>query len=140
MLLLRLPVAFALSLYAGAATPPPERAGISRDSVCAVTGTYFTTPLREAPAAWEWPEEARRRIAAHRWTQIGEAMLRSCPSATIPVVGLAFNERGTLARITRSSHPLHEGLEIEGGSIDSCLLERRDGAWHLVGCKLDMVS
>lgn len=139
-MLLRLPLAFALAFSAGAATQPPETFRISQAGVCTVTGTYFNTPMREGPEAWDWPEDARRLVAAHRWTQVDEALLRACPSATIPVVGLAFSDDGGLVQITRSSYPLYQGLDMEGGSIDSCLLQHRDGAWQLVGCKLDMVS
>jgi hypothetical protein len=137
---MRLPLAFALAFSAGAATQAPETLRISRAGVCAVTDTYFNTPMRGGPEAWDWPEEAHRLIAAHRWIPIDEALLRTCPSATIPVVGLAFSDEGNLVQITRSSYPLHQGLDGEGGSIDSCLLRRSGGAWRLVGCKLDMVS
>lgn len=139
-MLLRLPLALALAFSAGAATQPPETFRISQAGVCAVTDTYFNTPMLAGPEAWDWPEDARRLIAAHRWTQVDEAMLRPCRSATIPVVGLAFSDEGDLVQITRSSYPLYQGQDSEGGSIDSCLLQRRDGAWQLVGCKLDMVS
>ena len=123
---------------------------IDRERVCEVTRSYFNTRYREAPEVWDWTPEAARTIEAHRWSVAVEELIRACPSATIPVVGLAFSEDGNLVQITRSSYAIFRNSDPDadlpedfGGSIDTCLL-RRDSqnpeGWTLIDCKLDMTS
>ena len=140
--------AFHFALLAGGAQGAPLV--IDRERVCEVTRTYFNTRYREAPEVWNWNPEAARTIEAHRWSVAVEELIRACPSATIPVVGLSFSEDGDLVQITRSSYailrdpdPDPDLMEDFGGSIDTCLL-RRDSqnpeGWTLIDCKLDMTS
>ncbi|HMJ93542.1 MAG TPA: hypothetical protein VK472_05545 [Allosphingosinicella sp.] len=133
------PLAAVVALWGCSLAPGP----LTRAEVCAVAGSYFNTPPLNNAEAWDWPAKAQEVIEAHRWTEAGEALVKGCTSATIPVVGLSMSEGRDLALITRSSYPLVQtpGLEpIEVGSIDTCLLRRDGGSWNLVACKLDAVS